>query len=1036
MLTGVVAEIEQKSSGKPQVPLLVDVLGDGTGDFFHMLGLYRKLVSQYGHLYEFIPVISYHFRHTETIQALILKNNLHPSFCFENMESLRYLSSNVLLQQLLGKAGRVFLISNRSFSHLKMFECCINPSALHTFIGEHESGAENIGTRKWEDYSMGLSPGKHGIKIEKPEIPRRSPAEMIAFIQTQDPAFTDALFTYLDVTSAEEAAKRCTLIPAYFSKEEDFKKFLRFIAANKDIPEPVIYLSGIDIKKRGVRNIGEINSINNISIIKPKKISRAAHYNPAVSRRIGIMRRKNFQLSDLSYHALFDAIIVAVSGDNSIEEALSRKSFPFYYSTNSGMKWPFIRDGLCQIIQECSEISDKLRQDYIRYFHAVNTFCLSKESDISLFDGLDFLKMIENWHHVTDKVAKEHNFYDRLESIFLNQHPQHVLEEKETPDVMQFFLYHVAHGNTDEVKKITQNSPKMVAENLNKKEKENALSIAVQFGRKDIVGIFLSFPGFNINTQGGDLLRIAARREDGVMFEYLWQHDARLYQDEMEELFHEVFQSDNINIVRALIGKGLNIDKKIDTYKRGMQYPIQLAIKYKSVDMFSVLLKETRDVILHNVTDESTNVNKQQVHCSLFHLVVASKKPDMLKLLLEKYPKHAARGQLVQINSVFCIVGLIDIHNPNSPTSHLKNFFEKNGFEQNQMYSFTPLQIAIMSGHLEMIKILISAGCPVNSPLDNRFDGLELAKLTCKPEIVQLVSQALDSVPGPSPAESAMHFIQSTSSNEQPYAFFNFIRRLDCEQDYTRAFVEAALPGVFKEIASQGKTEFPDAFCRFATAAHVILSEEKQSENIINYITMQKEFSSLCHPVLLTQLKEAPYLDNYVPFIVKLLPQNICFLFSKNKIPEKLKIALKIIPMVNLEKQHALLKSFLHDNENAALLLSLPVKEQIDLLSAAFKGIQLKETAANDCFKQLKTYLEKASNPKRIFSAAQAIYLLTAEPVDQTQLTALYQSIQADHGRYKLTKSDLATHIGDYLKKASVTAAAHPEKLSSLGKKI
>lgn len=244
-----------------------------------------------------------------------------------------------------------------------------------------------------------------------------------------------------------------------------------------------------------------------------------------------------------------------------------------------------------------------------------------------------------------------------------------------------------------------------------------------------------------------------------------------------------------------------------------------------------------------------------------------------------------------------------------------------------------------------------------------------------------------------SPAELAANCIYIARIYPQPEAFMRYIHKLENTSiDYTRKFVKEALSDVFQQLTRGKKYLKQQELCAFLQTAHLFLSEEKHNN--------QEQFSSPCHSDLLVQLKQAPFLDKCLPFIAKLQPQDIYFLFK--------------------------------NNENSTILSSLPVKERTQLLSGAFRNIQLKEKSANDCLAQLKKYISTATNEKRIVSATQAMCLLIIDPVDRERLTALYESIQTDHGKYKLTKSDLAEHINTYLKTVSMDKIQQLQELASV----
>lgn len=273
-----------------------------------------------------------------------------------------------------------------------------------------------------------------------------------------------------------------------------------------------------------------------------------------------------------------------------------------------------------------------------------------------------------------------------------------------------------------------------------------------------------------------------------------------------------------------------------------------------------------------------------------------------------------------------------------------------------------------------------------------------------------------------SPAELATHCLSmSVKSDFSVKTFMQFIKSLDGALfDYKQKFVEASFSNIIKLIDPSKYKPSSRELYDFLKDVHLYLSEDEPEE--------KEDFTRPCHPGLLIQLKEFSFLDQCIPFIKKLLPQDIAFLFHNNENPAIFKPALDIIPSINIQQTQALLRVIFGENENIPLLFKLPV-EQIKSFANEFNTIQPTEKFARDCMEKIKKYLSTANNPKRVIAAAQAVCLLTVDPVDRTKLADVCQQIEADHGTYKLNKSDLASYINDYLKKTAGTITNEVQEL-------
>ena len=118
----------------------------------------------------------------------------------------------------------------------------------------------------------------------------------------------------------------------------------------------------------------------------------------------------NQSISNESYNALYHlAEMTGVSGDNTFEKSVSYNVLPFYYPNHYRSK----RDTL-RVLGEISQtllIPASVKKDFLKFFEYTDQPCEG-------FEDLNFKNLIKYWPRVCDKLRKDHNFYDKLDSIY------------------------------------------------------------------------------------------------------------------------------------------------------------------------------------------------------------------------------------------------------------------------------------------------------------------------------------------------------------------------------------------------------------------------------------------------------------------------------------------------------------------------------------------------------------------------------------------------------------------------------------------
>lgn len=344
----------------------------------------------------------------------------------------------------------------------------VPPNIPHKYIGEHDATmyyerTGDVNNQYHLNRSLGIGGKDHfgnpfqGIKLLDLPAPR-SFEEHWTLISEKDPNFAATVRACTNTHDATSLSNGHTLITAYFNRSWDFFEFLRMFTVIQPNTKKsiIIQYSGNDLldfirrektnytgtafkphKKPFLEQLFASGDIKALQIISSSSDSAADPLtlagNPKGKIFISILN--GFYLSDDSLHSLYQiSDMVGVSGDNSIELAISLGVLPFYCSTN----WFGKTNTLEQLrnITQLSELnlSPAARQSFDIFFNTTvihtrrkifrefceydRTLCLEEYSKINL------PAMIAAWPMVAAYIREHSNFYDRLDSIVREKLPE------------------------------------------------------------------------------------------------------------------------------------------------------------------------------------------------------------------------------------------------------------------------------------------------------------------------------------------------------------------------------------------------------------------------------------------------------------------------------------------------------------------------------------------------------------------------------------------------------------------------------------
>ncbi|CAM2972260.1 hypothetical protein [Legionella worsleiensis] len=426
----------------PKVILMNEIMTDGIGDFSHFLDIYLFLREHHATCqFELIPVICFDRdpvkpnaeRQFNKILSIIKSNNI-PLYFYGDKEAYdKDISKNTALIQCFTEAVQIINISYPAVGFFTKLLSYVHPKARLKSIGEHEF---DFSPQGWMSRSLGLGSNSYGIKCK--QIERLEPADAFSVIAHYNPLFTNMLLKVTGSDSFFSFQENNILTSAYFQPERttDLKLFLLLFSVNQSLPKNkdiAVYLSS-----NGANNF--VDEINNATEFKEilsnsdlKRIEWIFSDDSQSSIEINLTGNRvirvflGFHLCDTSYSALYQCLEIAlVTGDNTLEQAISSCVLPVYRSFNYSYKSRTLW-ALVNIIKETlGSAPAKLLQDMQLFFEYApvsemggyqrcsKTYAQFAEE----YKDMDLISMIKVWPVVAKHIQDKYNFFDKLEEIF------------------------------------------------------------------------------------------------------------------------------------------------------------------------------------------------------------------------------------------------------------------------------------------------------------------------------------------------------------------------------------------------------------------------------------------------------------------------------------------------------------------------------------------------------------------------------------------------------------------------------------------
>jgi len=351
------------------------------------------------------------------------------------------------LQNELKRADQIISISYTDRLPVT-FDHYISDSIPHKFIHEHDRGGySSHGETLYRP--MGLSEGHYGIKL-KPLPPTTTLKQKWEIIEQNDPDFAKKLIECTQVANFEAFYDQHVLMPVYLNANDVLFRMILPIIGGVDSTYPednkslVIYHSGdnliefleaqntrmVDLNaliepKKATRATTTIQMIS--MILENTNISRLEIFGPSEQEPIVIQGSSNgskvfkiisgYYLSKPSFDALYHlSKIAGVSGDNTLEQCISMDILPFYRSYNH--KWDTLAS-LDRIIQTSDlSISEEAKASFHLFFKK-GIAPLIQRGQVTI----NLSEMLKAWPTVTAYLRENHNFYNKLDEIMLEDLP-------------------------------------------------------------------------------------------------------------------------------------------------------------------------------------------------------------------------------------------------------------------------------------------------------------------------------------------------------------------------------------------------------------------------------------------------------------------------------------------------------------------------------------------------------------------------------------------------------------------------------------
>ncbi|MDA9272126.1 hypothetical protein N9Q05_01920 [bacterium] len=400
---------------------------DGVGDFSHFKEIMLALLANPMFKdVEFTAIVAINCSRTRARYDSIhdeLKS-LGIQFYYGDIdEHIEILSKDKDLQKELQQADQAIIISFDDISSL--YEPYFKKNIPIKLIGEHECVIAGVAFRDFplnQNHSLGLKKGFEGIKIKN--NPHLSPQEAWNIIETHHPEFSAQLLNHTGSNDFESFYEKNMLVPAYSNTPHDFERLVNVFIKNQSLSGEkniIFFQSGFKYSdyldspdfRHGLTEKWLVGSkIAKIDLLMPANAPLQFAGNQAESKTISIFA--GFYLLDPAYDAIYQlAKVAGVSGDNSLERAISMGILPIYWSTNAVNKIGTIH-ALREITQSL-DIPQEAKEAFNIFFR-YSPF----EAPVA---HINFQDMIKAWPTVTHYLRTHKNFYNKLEDIVLKDLP-------------------------------------------------------------------------------------------------------------------------------------------------------------------------------------------------------------------------------------------------------------------------------------------------------------------------------------------------------------------------------------------------------------------------------------------------------------------------------------------------------------------------------------------------------------------------------------------------------------------------------------
>lgn len=318
--------------------------------------------------------------------------------------------------------------------------------------------------------------------------------------------------------------------------------------------------------------------------------------------------------------------------------------------------------------------------------------------------------------------------------------------------------------------------------------------------------------------------------------------------------------------------------------------------------------------------------------------------------------------------------------------------------DPDQLYEFL-MQIKAKLPQHEYESILKNLRLRADTPIDNVICLLHCThRILSAEEMATVFLTSSNKFSLFKPFIEAIDNLPSESSiamrrDEQKQEFFR-------SQDYSSRFIRACAPHIITSLTEQDVMNESDTRFCITMACGQLHAEEKET------YTYAKQ---LLQSIRTCRLSPAQRFE-----IIVMFPQDLIIDALKNQQHDSERFFYSMV-LYTFNFDSAKGKKLFQAVVNEPSLNSVVTQLRVPILQKLYEAAEIKDEPAKVCISKLIGYLKNEKIPvKRVGFAVQTIMCLIEAPVDQTELTAIQQSVLTEHGK-SLFKSEIATFIGTYL---------------------